>query len=153
MYYVKDIESFGTGLKRIADACDAAGVKVEFELSKLGFAVVFYRPEFSVSDGSITNGITNGITENITINVTNGITENITINVTDGIPVNEMQKTIILHMRKNPKITIKMLAEILGIADRNVKSHIKTLKQAGLIEREGSAKGGYWVVKGAHNNG
>jgi len=44
MYYTKDIESFGTGLKRITDACDEAGVRVEFELLKRGFAVVFYRP-------------------------------------------------------------------------------------------------------------
>jgi len=45
MYYTKDIESFGTGLKRITDACDEAGVKVEFQLLKKGFAVVFYRPD------------------------------------------------------------------------------------------------------------
>jgi len=44
MYYVKDIESFGTGLKRITDECDAAGVRVEFKIMKMGFTVVFYRP-------------------------------------------------------------------------------------------------------------
>ncbi|MDR1532164.1 MAG: putative DNA binding domain-containing protein [Clostridiales bacterium] len=44
MYYPKDIENFGTGLKRIKEACDEAGVRVEFEMLKLGFAVVFYRP-------------------------------------------------------------------------------------------------------------
>jgi ATP-dependent DNA helicase RecG len=47
MYYVKDIESFGTGLKRIADACSSAGVKVEFRMLKLGFAVLFYRTKGS----------------------------------------------------------------------------------------------------------
>lgn len=44
MYYTKDIESFGTGLRRISRACEEAGVKVEFRLMKHGFAVVFYRP-------------------------------------------------------------------------------------------------------------
>ena len=34
MYYTKDIESFGTGLKRITDACNEAGVRVEFQLLK-----------------------------------------------------------------------------------------------------------------------
>ena len=48
MYYVKDIESFGTGLKRITDACAAAEVKVEFQMLKKGFAVVFYRPVASM---------------------------------------------------------------------------------------------------------
>ena len=45
MYYVKDIESFGTGLKRISDACVVNGVKVEFLKRKMGFSVVFYRPD------------------------------------------------------------------------------------------------------------
>jgi ATP-dependent DNA helicase RecG len=43
LYYSKDIESFGTGLRRISQACETAGVRVEFRLMKMGFAVVFYR--------------------------------------------------------------------------------------------------------------
>lgn len=43
LYYSKDMESFATGLKRIQDACDEAGCKVEFETLNDGFAVVFYR--------------------------------------------------------------------------------------------------------------
>ena len=34
LYYSKDIESFGTGLKRIADACESAGVRYEFQKKK-----------------------------------------------------------------------------------------------------------------------
>ena len=37
------MESFATGLKRIKDACDKAGCKVEFETPDDGFVVVFYR--------------------------------------------------------------------------------------------------------------
>ena len=47
LYYSKNVESFGTGLKRIADACDAAGCKYKFEVLKSGFVVIFYR---AVSD-------------------------------------------------------------------------------------------------------
>ena len=43
LYYSKDIESFGTGLKRIADACEAAEVRYEFKKLKSGFVVCFYR--------------------------------------------------------------------------------------------------------------
>ena len=35
----------GTGLKYIADACDAAGVRYEFKKMKSGFVVCFYRSE------------------------------------------------------------------------------------------------------------
>ena len=134
MYYVKDIENFGTGLKRIADACELAGVKVEFKMLKLGFAVVFYRPDASAFSE---NGVENDA-------IGDG---SITKNITENITINEVQKEILLQMQKNPKITAKSLSEILGIADRNVKNHIKYLKQAGLIARVGSAKGGHWVVK------
>lgn len=47
LYYSKDVESFGTGLRRINDACSIAGIKVQFQLLKAGFMVVFYRPEFA----------------------------------------------------------------------------------------------------------
>jgi ATP-dependent DNA helicase RecG len=140
MYYVKDIESFGTGISRISNECKTAGVKVEFEIRKLGVAVVFYRPEIHpVLD--VSNG--NGITENITENITESITENIT----ESITVNKTQKMILVQMLKTPRITAKTLAEILGIADRNVKNHIKSLKQAGIIERVGPDNGGHWIVK------
>ena len=45
LYYSKDIESFGTGLKRIAEACDTVGVGYEFKKMKSGFVVCFYRSE------------------------------------------------------------------------------------------------------------
>lgn len=45
LYYSKNVESFGTGLKRIADACDTTGCKYKFEVLKSGFVVVFYRTD------------------------------------------------------------------------------------------------------------
>ena len=50
MYYSKDVERFGTGLKRIADACDDVGIKYEFVTDNYGFTVVFYRPPLWTSD-------------------------------------------------------------------------------------------------------
>ena len=50
------------------------------------------------------------------------------------------------HMRDNPRISARQLAEIVGIAPRNIQVHIKSLKERGLIIREGSAFGGHWVV-------
>ena len=43
LYYSKDVESFGTVLKRIADACESTGCRYAFETLKSGFVVVFYR--------------------------------------------------------------------------------------------------------------
>ena len=134
MYYVKDIESFGTGIKRISDACDTVGVKVEFLKRKMGFAVVFYRPDASsFSDGNIGNGIGE--------------------NIGDSFCANEAQSQIIVKMRENPKTSARVIAEEIGIAPRNVEANIKTLKQEGFVERAGSAKGGHWIVKEVQKNG
>ena len=43
LYYSKDVESFGTGLKRIVDACNESGCRYEFKILKSGFVVAFYR--------------------------------------------------------------------------------------------------------------
>jgi ATP-dependent DNA helicase RecG len=123
MYYVKDIESFGTGLKRISDACDAAGVRVEFQMQKLGFTVVFYRPDLSsFTDASIS------------------------ANIGANIGVNDTQKHILQLMKQNPRISAKVIAAEIGIALRNAEANIRVLKQAGHIKRVGADKNGYWSV-------
>ena len=43
LYYSKDMESFATGLKRIHDLCEEAGVKVEYIGDEYWFTVRFYR--------------------------------------------------------------------------------------------------------------
>ena len=69
MYYVEDIESFGTGIRRIYSECSAAGVRVEFEIRTLGFAVVFYRPEIhTVSDVNIGDRIFETVGVNVGAN-------------------------------------------------------------------------------------
>jgi len=127
LYYPRDIESFGTGLQRIVSHCKDANVRVEFERSDIGFAVIFYRPVNH-------------------INANDGIGENIGDSIGENIGVNETQRQIITIMKNNPKISAKAIAEEIGIAPRNVEANIKLLKQAKIINRVGSAKGGHWVV-------
>jgi ATP-dependent DNA helicase RecG len=45
LFKSKEIEKWGSGLKRIYDECLEHGVKIEFEILKTGFVAVFYRPE------------------------------------------------------------------------------------------------------------
>jgi predicted HTH transcriptional regulator len=49
-------------------------------------------------------------------------------------------------MQANPKITAKQLAEIIGISQRNIQAHIKTLRERGVIKREGATYGGIWII-------
>lgn len=43
LYFSKDVEKWGSGLKRIYDSCLEHHVKVEFKILKTGFLVAFYR--------------------------------------------------------------------------------------------------------------
>lgn len=48
LYYSRDVESFGTGLKRIIESCRRENIKVEFKMLKTGFLVTVYRPNNSI---------------------------------------------------------------------------------------------------------
>ncbi len=65
LYYSKDVESFGTGLKRIADACDAENCRYEFKIMKSGFVVVFYRSTDATNDLGDTLQVTHQVTPQV----------------------------------------------------------------------------------------
>ncbi|MCG2719302.1 MAG: putative DNA binding domain-containing protein [Nanoarchaeota archaeon] len=118
LYLSKDIERWGSGIKRIHDACKEENVKVEFKKLKSGFLVVFYRKE----EGP----------------------KRVLKKVLKGLTVN--QKKIIQEIEKNPKITSEKLAEIVGISARKIRENIKKLKDEGIVKRVGGRKEGYWEI-------
>ena len=113
------IESWGRGIENITNACRASGKREPTFEYKRGreFSVTFY------SDGVITT------------------------NITTKTGVNETQKRIVAIMSGNPYATARAIADELGIAERNIKNHIKALKDAGTIDRVGATKNGHWIVK------
>jgi ATP-dependent DNA helicase RecG len=121
------IESWGRGITNITAACREVGQREPSFEFKHGreFSVTFY------SDAIITTNITTSITTNNA--ASNG--------------ANETRRRVIAIMSANPNATVKTIAAELGIAERNVKNHIKALKDAGTIERVGATKNGHWVMK------
>jgi len=75
------------------------------------------------------------------------ITVNDTVNITAKIKLNKTQKKIIDLMAENPSITSELLSAEIGITVRNIKTNIKKLKDAEIIDRVGADKNGDWVVK------
>ncbi|MBA3063967.1 winged helix-turn-helix transcriptional regulator, partial [Candidatus Woesearchaeota archaeon] len=57
-------------------------------------------------------------------------------------------ESILILVRKNPKITKEELAKQLGITIDGVKYHIKQLRKKGVIEWKGPTKSGHWEVIG-----
>jgi ATP-dependent DNA helicase RecG len=117
LYLSKDIEQWGSGLKRISKACAEAGVRVEFKILKSGFLVTFYREpakDFLPS----------------------------TVEKT----MEKTGEKIIFLIRHDPKITTAELAKKTGLSVRGVDWNIARLKKQGILRRIGPDKGGHWKV-------
>ena len=111
LYLSKDIEKWGSGIRRIHEECHNIDVKVEFKPLKTGFMTVFNRRPARVEE------------------------------------LGENEKGILALIKDDRKISIVDIAEKLGISTTAVENNIKKLKDKGLVERKGPAKGGYWSVK------
>jgi len=121
MFRSRDIERWGSGIKRIHDECAANNVRVEFIRRKTGFVVSFYRPE---SDE-----------------------ESEDFEKTTQKTTQKTAQKIILLLKENPKLSRKEIAELLGeITEHGVKYHLEKLIRKGHIKRIGPDKGGYWQV-------
>lgn len=129
LYYSKDIESFGTGLKRIADACEKAGVRYEFKKLKSGFVVCFYRSEKS---------------EDNSTDITVKNTDKVRIN-TDKL--NSSQKKIVDFILENGKITNKEVQQLLAVKDSRALKVLKELVEMDIILKQGKLKGSYYTLK------
>ncbi len=74
------------------------------------------------------------------------MTKHGTTQITTQITIQKIPERIIENLKKNPSLSRKELAELLGdITEDGVKYHIDKLKQEGKIERIGGTRG-YWKV-------
>lgn len=128
LYLSKDIEKWGSGFRRITEACADANVKVKFEIRKNGFMVIFYRK----TDEELYN-----LTQKYKNNSANGIENGTQI---------DTEKIILNILEKMPDITQKELAEKTNISLRTIKRIIQKLKEKDIIERVGSDRKGYWKI-------
>lgn len=67
-------------------------------------------------------------------------------NVPDKVP-NKSEETILRFLGDNPRLTRMEIAEKTGVSESGVKKILANMKAAGWIERVGSNKTGYWVVR------
>jgi len=119
LYKSREIEKWGSGLKKIYKLCKENNVKLDFKILKTGFMVVFYRP------GA-------------------GNAEKVGEKVGERLSAN--QDKIIEIIRDNPHMPARKISELIGISQRKVEENISKLKKKGLLKRTGSDKSGHWEV-------
>ena len=127
MYLTRYIERMGTGIGDMIRRCREAGLP---------------EPEFSVSDGFQTI-----IRRERTTEPREEPSEKTSEEPSEK-PSEKTSKKILAMIRKQPEITIREMADALGISTRAVEMQLAKLKESGRLQRIGPAKGGHWNVPG-----
>lgn len=68
----------------------------------------------------------------------------VTVKVTDK--VTDKEQELLTLLAEDPGYTMPQLAERLSVSRKTVAARLKKLKEAGLIERIGSDRKGYWKL-------
>ena len=130
MYQVKYIETMGTGLTDLLDACKANGLKKPLlEEVPSGFRIVIWRPKAvgnrgdNTQKGSLKGSLKSSLKGSL-----------------------KSSQKIIEVLTKDSHCTYDSLAEIIGISRRAVTKQIQRLRQSGRLRRVGPDKGGHWEV-------
>jgi ATP-dependent DNA helicase RecG len=141
-YLTKDVEKWGSGLKRIYYECLEKGVKVSFTSVKTGFITTFFRPVKKEKHVSTNPQIAEQLQK---LSKTLGIrwSERWSERWSD-LTFREQQ--IILLILHHPKITRTKMAQLLKINPSAVQKHLEKLKNKNIIKRIGSDKGGFWEI-------
>ena len=141
------VESWGTGIQKIKEAAVAYGLP---------------KPEFQVYDGMVRSNLyRKPVSPEIQLAVRESSekfgesSEKVRRSSEKfgessekfGEVLEPDTKEIILnHMRLNPNISAKEIAQELDITPRAVEKNIKILREEGRLARHGSARNGYWEV-------
>ena len=119
------LESWGTGVSRMVEACKAVGLpEPEYGADGLFVWITFKRPNVSTKTGGQTGGQTSG--------------------QTGGQTTIEQVYSLI---KDTPTITRAQLMELTGKSSNTIQKCILKLKQDNRIKRIGSPTfGGYWQI-------
>jgi len=121
LYLCKDVETFGSGIKKIYRLCAENDVGISYTNTDNDFMIEFSRVDRNiVPNGGVINGTNGTITED--------------------------EAFIMSLLRENPHRTADQLVEISGKSRRTINRIISTLKAKKLVSRIGSNRTGYWEV-------
>lgn len=129
VYYLAGfIESWGRGIEKIYQACDADGSP---------------RPEYTINPGDIMIKFTASDDRVIRIG-SQGVTTKVTAKVT--VKVTDKEQEVLNLIREDPGYSMDEIAQRLSVSRKTVAARIKLLKEKGILERIGATKNGHWQI-------
>lgn len=120
LYLCKDVETFGSGLRKIYTLCDLSSISINYINENNYFTI-----EFSRIDRNI-------------------MSDSDTINDTINGTITDLEHNILKEMKSNKNITVKELSVVTNKSIRSINRAILSLKNKKIIERVGPNKTGYW---------
>ena len=153
--YMGIIEGYGSGIPRLIEDCRRYGLPApELEEIAGGLRVNLFRrgsgaPSETDDRIAYPTDPTDSANQTNQTNQTNQ-SKNSVIGAS-GLPIKEddlsdIEKQLLAKIKPNPSITQKQLAGDLGISINQVKYYTASLKEKGIIEREGSLRKGSWKL-------
>lgn len=132
-YLAGHIESWGRGIEKIFNACKEENVP---------------EPKFKVHPGDIMIHFSapKGFAE-LGVKDNNYVTQNVNIKTRAKKSPEERRSEIIKLIKQNTAITRQELANKLGVSSRTIARDVEKLKEMNVLEYEGSAKKGRWILK------
>lgn len=125
-FWIKYAEDVGSGTNKIIQWCKEWGLpEPTYEEAGASFVTVFHNPKQE-----------------------QGVLK--TIQKTTQKTIQKTGQKIVEEIRKNPQITRKELAEIIGLTDVGIKYHLSNMQKKNLLRRIGPDKGGYWEILSTH---
>ena len=118
LFMCKDVETFGSGIKRIYELCAEQHVDVFYSNSDTDFTIEFSRID---RNNTPLDGVKNDV-------------------------LSPGEADVLAWLRENPQRTLKELTELSGKSQRSIDRIVASLRNKKLLERIGSKKAGYWKV-------
>ena len=154
------IESWGRGIEKICTLCKNYNIpNPEYTVHGADIMMMFKAAESGLKSSEKNENVLNNVLNqdqnvlnnvlNTTVEIPDTTVENENTTVENEKTTVENEKTtvkILRMLQNNPFLTNSELAQMCKITEDGIFYHIKRMKTAGLIRREGPNKGGKWIV-------
>lgn len=139
MFKTTYLDSWGSGVKRMVDACTEAKVpRPRYELRPGGVVIVFDRPNRAV--------LGKDAIENVTENIISNVSER------QRLIIRRLIETGTADVTVNVTENASTLAKKFAVTERTIKRDLTALQSLGIIRHDGPDKGGKWIVLLGGNN-
>ena len=141
MYLAGYIERMGTGTVDMIRRCVAASLREPEFVASGGFVTTIRRPDYATQLARVQATRPSAADEHA------GQPESHLIGRKLGKKLREKtREKILILITTDPSITMAELAKQLEITPKGIEWQIRNLKQMGILERIGPARGGYWKI-------